>query len=298
MAAPQPAEWKAAYARIQRLADREIIKILQDAYKDTNRMLARLAERDGIGAQVRRAQLEIVRQSLLREQATIFRRVGSVIEARRVEAAARAIKLSNAIDTALLEAAGRTGQASALKTAVEAGLRDTARIAVVRAEITSVQLAERIYRNQVWMNGRLDRMINSALARGLSVREFASEARAWFNPRVPGGTRYAALRLARSEINNAFHGVSIQQANEKPWLTHMQWHLSSSHPKPDVCDQYASGGPKGGGIYRKQDVPRKPHPHCFCYVAPVIPDEDAFLDSLVAGRFDNYLNSKMAGATR
>lgn len=297
MAAPQPSEWSSSYARIQRLADREILRILRDAYEDATRML-RATERRGIGDAVRRQQIETVRRNLLREQATIFTRLGRVVDARRVEAAARAISLGTAVDTALLEAAGRTGQASALREAVEAGLRQTAQVAVTRAEVTRLPLSERIYRDQVWMNGRLNRNINSALARGLSAREFAAEARDWFRPNTPGGTRYASLRLARSEINNAFHGVSIQQANEKPWIDSMQWHLSRSHPKPDDCDKFAKGGPKGNGIYPKQDVPRKPHPNCFCFVTPVSPSDDDFLDGLLSGQYDSYLNSKIGAMRR
>ena len=104
------------------------------------------------------------------------------------------------------------------------------------------------------------------------------------------------MRLARSEINNAFHAVAVQQAQDKPWVHAMQWHLSRSHPKPDLCDEYAKENKfdLGAGIFRKADIPRKPHPHCFCYVTPVQLDEEDFLDQLTSGSFDRYLEEQRA----
>lgn len=289
MAIPEPQEWITAYAKVQQAADREIIAVLRQAYRDINKQLALLTG-DGIGVRVRREQLLAIQKNILRTQAEIFRKTGDIIRARRAEAIARAIQLGDAIDLALLERAGATGQASALRTAFTRGLEETVNLMIIRIEQSQFPLAQRIYRNQVWMEGRIQNLINSALTRGLSAREFAAEARDWFNPNTPGGTRYASMRLARTELNNAFHAASINQADEKPWISTMKWHLSRSHPKPDVCDAYAHGGRDGDGVYLVRDVPRKPHPQCFCYVTPVSPDEDEFLDSLVGGKYDSYLD--------
>jgi hypothetical protein len=291
-AMPNPGDWPKAYARVQQIADRDILIMLQKATRDVNKMIRAIILREGhgIGAAVREEQLMLIRRNLLREQAAIFRRTGDIIRARRLEAAARAISLGSAVDSALLERAGATGQARALREAALKGLDHTVEIALTRMGQSAVPLAERIYRTQVWMDGRVQNMINSALTRGLSAREFAAEAIGWFRPDTPGGVRYASMRLARTEINNAFHAVSVNHSIDKPWVEHMKWHLSGSHPKPDVCDAYAHGGTKGDGLYPPRDVPRKPHPHCFCYVTPDVPDEDQFLDALVGGKYDDYLN--------
>lgn len=293
MPVPSPAEWPAAYARIQRLSDREVLALLKTSLRDINRMLNRISGSTRVSDLVRAEQLRMVMRAMLREQALIFRKLGDIIRARRLEAMARATILGSAIDDVLFAAAGDSEQARALKRSLLASGEQSLNVALTRMGVSAIPLAERIYRTQVWMNGRVQDMINSALARGLSAREFAAEARDWFRPDTPGGVRYAALRLARTEINNAFHATSVMQADEKPWINQMKWHLSSSHPKPDVCDQYARGGTKGDGVYPPRQVPRKPHPHCFCYVTPVSPDEDEFLDNLVAGRYDDYLNSKL-----
>lgn len=298
MPIPEPIDWSQAYARVQRLADRDVLVVLRRAYRDINRMLREIERRPaGVGNMVREEQLRTVKRSLLRAQAEIFRKMGDIIRARRLEAAARAIQLGSAIDDVLFAAAGRTDQARALKASLLTGLESSVEVAMVRMGVSAVPLAERIYRTAEWMNGRLDLKINSALARGLNAREFAKEARDWFNPDVPGGTRYAAYRLARSEINNAYHAMSVANSAEKPWIEGMKWHLSRSHPRPDVCDEYARGGREGNGVYRPQDVPRKPHPHCFCFVTPESPDEDEFLDNLVAGRYNGYLDQKLGRAS-
>jgi len=269
--------------------------MLKVALADVTKMLARM-EIQGIGSAVREEQLQALRKNLLREQAAIFKRMGKIIEARRLEAAERAIVLGSAVDTALLEAAGRTDEAKALRDVALRASEETLALAETRVTSSRIPLAERIYRNEVWMNGRLEDKINSALLRGLPAREFAAEARDWFSPSTPGGIRYAAMRLARTEINNAYHATSIHNAHEKPWINQMKWHLSRSHPKPDLCDRFAKGGRDGDGVYDVRDVPRKPHPHCFCFVTPIPPEEDAFLDALVAGRYDGYLRSKGLGS--
>lgn len=295
MAIPKPEEWIAAYAKVQVAADRDILALLRSAYADIDQQLKSLAKQKGIGAAVRREQLLTIKRSILRQQAIVFRRVGSVITARRLEAAARAVALGSRIDSVLLSSTGNSGVASALKDSLTAGLERTVEVAITRMTQSQYPLAQRIYRTEVWMNDRVGRMVESALARGLSAREFAAEARSWFNPNTPGGVRYASMRLARSEINNAFHAISVNNALDKPWVEGMKWQLSKSHPKPDECDTYAKGHSPGmgEGLYLPRDVPRKPHPHCFCYVTPEVVDEDVFLDKMLAGKYDTYLSKSL-----
>lgn len=294
MAIPEPIDWLRGYARVQQLADREILRSIARAHWDIGRMLREYEGKASLTMTdlVRIEQLKTIQRNMLREQAKIWAKLGDVIRARRLEAVAQAIQLGSAIDTTLLGAVGREEDARALKRSLVAGAEQTMNTALTRM-VVAVPLSQRIYTNRVWMDGRIQRLINSAILRGLSAREFAKEARNWFNPDTPGGVRYAALRLARTEINNAFHATSILQAQEKPWIASMKWHLSRSHPKADTCDLYAKGGKEGDGVYAKNDVPRKPHPQCLCFVTPTPVDEDKFLDNLVAGRYDDYLNSKM-----
>lgn len=291
---PDPREWLGATIRTTQALDREVLAILRAARIDTNRMLREVEARSGIGAAVRREQLLIVRQNLLRQQAEIWRRLGKVIEARRLEAAANVIKLGGKIDAVLLgTVGGLEGGADIARSLMEAEM-DTAKRSmdrlIARANGSSnVPLSERVYQSEVSIGSVLDRRISSALVRGLSAREFSQEVSDFINPNTPGGLRYASMRLARTEINNSAHAVAINAAQDKPWVLGMKWRISSSHPKPDICDQLAKGGTKGDGVYPKTEVPKKPHPHCFCWVTPETPSDEDFLDNLVAGQYDGFL---------
>lgn len=295
---PQPGKWLTAYAKVQSVADREILAVLRVATRDIQRTIRAMeALPPGrIGEVVRLEQFRRVRAAMLREQARVFERLGNVVSARRLEAAARASTLGSEIDRLAFAAAGNVAQGDLLAEALQRGLRNTVETAVTRMTQSQFSLSERIYKTNVWMDGRVQTKINSALARGLTAKEFAKEAEDWFSPDTPGGVRYAALRLARTEINNAFHAISVSQAAEKPWVQAMQWHLSGSHPKADECDSLAHEDRFniGAGKFPPREVPRKPHPHCFCYVTPSVIEEDAFLDQLTSGGFDDYLNRKRA----
>lgn len=298
---PAPSEWIRAYARVQIAADTDIIRILAQAQQSINADMARIAGSglEGIGDALRYEQMALIRQSIMREQAKLLRQVGQVVEARRLEAAAQAITLSGALDSYVLQAIGRPDLARELTEGLTRGLARTTQVALARMELSYTALSQRIYNTDVWLGSRVDQKITAALARGLTAREFAREAADWFDPHTPGGIRYAAMRLARSEINNAFHAVSVQQAQDKPWVHSMKWHLSGSHPRADICDEYAHEDKYdlGPGVFPKKDVPRKPHPHCFCYVTSVEIDEDEFLDSLVSGKFDRYIEDRRQMAT-
>lgn len=272
--------------------------MLRTSMRDITRTI-RAIQRSGpknISEQIRLEQMIRIRQAMLKEQARIFSNLGQTIEARRAEAAARASQLGSTIDTIAFESAGRGLEGRLLADSLQFGLTQTIETAVVRMTQSQFTLSQRIYKTQVWMDGRVQTKINSALARGLTAREFAAEAIGWFDPMTPGGVRYAALRLARTEINNAFHAISVNDAADKPWVEGMKWNLSGSHPKADVCDEYAheDHSRMGSGVYRPENVPRKPHPHCFCFVTPILTDQEDFLDRLAAGSYDTYLAEQRA----
>jgi hypothetical protein len=292
MTSPQPSEWVQAQAQVQKLGDSDVLKLLRQSLKDLNKMLKVLESRPTFSEAVRREQLQVVKRELLRQQSQILRQTGRIAQARRIEAAERSTRLGWRMDQELFAAAGLPSRyADQLLASLQEGLKRTVDVAVSRMTGASVPLSERVYRVEVWLNDRVGNMVNSALARGLSAREFAGEARDWINPNTPGGVRYASMRLARTEINNAFHSISVHQAQEKPWIDQMKWNLSRSHPKPDICDSLV-------GLYPKLQVPRKPHPQCFCYVTPQVEDRDAFLDNLLAGRYDDYLSQRIPSRDR
>jgi hypothetical protein len=157
-------------------------------------------------------------------------------------------------------------------------------------------LSERIIKNAKAGTALTGRTVERLLARGASAKEIALATRALYEPSVPGGVSYAAMRLGRTEINNAHHSTTIRLTRDQPWVTGYKWNLSRSHPKPDPCDALAfgsSGRGFGPGEYSKQDAPSKPHPQCLCYLTVLQVDRDEFLNSLVGGRYDKHLGDNL-----
>lgn len=94
-----------------------------------------------------------------------------------------------------------------------------------------------------------------------------------------------AKRLARTEMNNAFHAQAIEDMEDRPWIDFVRWHLSGSHkPSGDECEANARHG-----LFPADAVPPKPHPNCFCFITPEVPDRNTFLLELQMGRYDEWI---------
>lgn len=141
-------------------------------------------------------------------------------------------------------------------------------------------LSERVYDTRKLANGYVDDAINTALLRNMNGRDFARYVRNLISPDTPGGVSYAAKRLARTELNNAFHAVSNSRYRDSGIVEEVDWHLSTSHPEGDVCDERAADSP-----YPVNKVPEKPHPQCLCFTTPVTPTRAEFIDNLFAGKY-------------
>lgn len=81
---------------------------------------------------------------------------------------------------------------------------------------------------------------------------------------------YNLKRIARTEMANAGHNAIIDATLGDESIIGYQWRLSASHPRPDICDYYASVEMgMGKGVWTKEAVPRhKAHPHCMCLLVP------------------------------
>jgi hypothetical protein len=287
---PDPREWRLQPLGVTQRTQHDVLRILTQARHDITRQLAGLPEDS---ARLRRSQLRQIRAIIARAQAKIWRDIGDTVRGRRLEAAARMIELGANFDNFLFKRFGRAGLTHSEledlvrseRAAVASGMdRMMARV----LGQSYIPLSERVYLSNTWINGVLDTRLNSALARGLSAREWVKELADFINPDTPGGIRYAAMRLARTEINNAAHAVAVNNAQGKPWISGMQWFLSASHPKPDDCDNLAEGGVGGNGIYDVDKVPAKPHPQCFCSIVPISVSDEQFLINLAGGFYDDY----------
>lgn len=142
-------------------------------------------------------------------------------------------------------------------------------------------LSSAVYNTTQMATGWVDNIINQALASGWSAAQLASALKDSINPNVQGGVSYAANRTARTEINNAFHASSAERYMNSVIVEFVAWNLSSSHPEGDICDTLQDESP-----YPKREVPKKPHPNCYCFITPVLPSEEEFIENLFYGKYD------------
>ena len=87
-----------------------------------------------------------------------------------------------------------------------------------------------------------------------------------------------AMRVARTETNMAYRKADNVRWQQMDFVVGQRISLSKKHPCEDICDDLA-------GEYPKSFVFTGWHPQCFCYVTPILGDEDemakitdAFLD--------------------
>jgi len=285
-----------SYLKLEKEFERDLLFTLDRAAKKAERDVARLVGRSNVGSVIRASQMSMVARALRFRVAELWIDVGSEVRAGQVRAGAEAMTVMvEEYEAVLLRSGLSADNISTFTKAAVAQAEQGAIAAATRMSLTQVPLSTRVYESAMLQSGRIDRIVNEALARGLSARELASEVRGFINPKTPGGARYAAMRLARTEINNAFHGIQVQESIDSPFIERVEWHLSGSHKVPDACNRYAEDVHEPGeepGIWRPTHVPRKPHPQCLCFTTPVVIDEEEFFQGMAAGRFDAHLESR------
>lgn len=169
-------------------------------------------------------------------------------------------------------------------------------LALLAKEKNRIPLSKRIYLARAWSNDQLQAIIRKGILLQRSANQIAKSVRGFINPNVPGGMSYAANRLARTEINNAFHTQQITSREDEPWTEAFHWNLSGSHRVPDHCNRYAEREHfRGGGIgnFRKGSVPPKPHPQCLCYLTTITIGEDEFIQGFFSGKYDRFIDKKI-----
>lgn len=222
-----------------------------------------LESRGGVGNQLRAAQLRMVLAEIKHEQDRLWRDGVADNMARGRKAAEKAAdKAADALERwalANLPDGPSRALTDGLRAAARSGIQsDAARL--------PRELSERIYKNNALAKGRVEEAIRTGLIQGLSARELAQDVYRLISPTAPGGVSYNAMRLSRTEINNAFHERQKQRATS-PLVESASWNLSGSHPTRDVCNDLAErDNGMGAGRYAADNVPGKPHPHCFCYL--------------------------------
>jgi hypothetical protein len=287
------------YLRGERVAVAGIEDDLRDAMADAQRRINKLESKHGIGAVVRRAQLLIIRRELRTVSEQLFRGVNRRIRAAGNAVADAASEAERVLQEILFRNSGRRTPEELLA-AQRAHARRTVATYLARGQ-NGIGLSQRVYRTRALANGYVDRAVNRVILQGGSWQDVARSVKPMIDPNTKGGVSYAAKRLGRTELNNAFHTTQQASAEVNPFVLGVQWHLSSSHATPDRCDELAAGHSegKGAGIYLPGDLPRKPHPQCLCFTTNEMMAEDDFLDLIsnpdyLDGLVDEYGQRKGA----
>jgi hypothetical protein len=272
--------------RVMRASDTELRKALRDAAREADRILRALGDDMRPGAQVTRTRMELARLNTemwltinddIRDGIGVAFDESSRWQAKFDKVLFDAIKLDIPNWSDSLVASSRQGLPNYLA-----------------RKHDGYTLSQRVYRNSALSKGYVDRAINNALLLGKTPRQLADDVRKYISPDTPGGASYSAMRLGRTEVVNAYHRNAVTRYQQTPWIDKVKWNLSGSHPRPDECNEYAeSGDLRGAGVWSADNVPAKPHPQCLCYVTPIQPSLDEFVNRYKSGEFDEYIDSQI-----
>lgn len=270
---------------LQGKLDRRLSDLLEQASKDAEAQILAIGKSTGISSRVARAQLLQAQAELRAVINALWDAAGLVTRNGQQQAADLATEISWQWDQILLRTAySNVETRNAMRTSLASSASRNVEAAIARITRGRVPLSARVYMSRDLASGLVEQRINSALARGANYRQLASDVRESIRPDTPGGVAYSAKRLARTEINAAYHAVTIEQNSDKPWNTGMAWRTSRSHPDTDICDLYESRSP-----YPLGQVPPKAHPNCLCYTYPETVSPDEWLTAYRSGDYDDYI---------
>lgn len=290
MTQPNPLQ---RYLVVQKVVDREMAAVLRDAANEGERLIEKLATSKGIGARVERAQYAQMVKGLRKQQGELWGSISKTLQQGMARAGAQAAEAENLINRVLFNAIG--GPIPELERAMQIRAQAAVQAYVARTD-NDIPLSTQVYRSQQLSEGLVSREVNRGILLGQSARQIADRVRSSILPDVRGGVSYAAMRLGRTELNNAFHRAQIDQRKDSPFTEGFKWHLSGSHPRPDACNDYAEKQHfRGGdiGVFRPSDVPGKPHPNCLCYITTVQVGEDEFVARFLNGQYNTYIDQNV-----
>lgn len=288
--------WLGRYITVQQAADVRVNAALREARDDAEAAALALDGKPGIGAAVRKAQLLGAQGSLTKVLSELYRIIGDIVRSGQEDARLAAIRARIIDERWIMQqlVPDREERRVMEKSYVQSANRGT-QILMRNALNEDSRLSQRLYHSEATAKNLVSRTVNSHIARGSSAADIARDVKRLINPSAPGGVSAVAKRLARTELNNAFHAQSIADNEDRPWVVHVEWRLSGSHPQSSVlckCEIYARQK-----NFPKDNVPGKPHPNCLCYLVPVVVDQETFLDNLLLGRYEDWLNSNTPAST-
>lgn len=249
--------------------------------ESANAIEEQLAKIGTSGNPLTRMQLEAQRSSIKAMLNQDFKNIQESIANGKTEAAKAASGVVSQYENQLLKAVMDPAAMRRIARSEAQRTVNNLEAAIKRMQGTSYNtLSKQVYKTKQLTAGWVDDIINRGLVSGWSAKQLSDAIIPSISPNVRGGVSYAANRLARTEINNAYHAASWDRYNRSAIVEEVEWLLSSSHPEDDICNDYAAESP-----FKKNAVPAKPHPNCYCYIVPRLPAEEEFLERLFAGEY-------------
>lgn len=269
------------------LTEKQLRAILRDGAEEAERIIPKLIEQNSTGGKLKAAQSAIVLREIRALMAALWGDIGPVVR-EGVKATVLTASQGEDVLYKFMNGQGKTIMRAAFREQARAGIE-----AVLAKAANDIPLASSVYRTQALATGLVHKRVNNGLLLGHSAQRIAKDVRDLVKPDVAGGVSYAAFRLARTELNNAYKTSQETRYKDEPWTKGMQWHLSGSHPAPDECNLYAEADDHGlgPGVYPFGERPHS-HPNCLCYLTPVQVDEDEFIESFLDGEYNTYIDEK------
>lgn len=285
------ANWLGRLLKVDKDLERDLRKALRQSSLEINNRFAVAKDWETKTGRVDRTRLALAHSEIRKEVKSLFGKTECIIANRKSDAAVEAVNARLYDQKGLLAKFLGTKDRERYGNSLRASAGRNIESVEARLVQSKIPLSKQVWKTHALAQGHVDSVINSGLAQGKSARAIAAEVRHMVSPSSPGGISYAAMRLGRSEIGNAFHAQSIWDAQQDPWIDYMEWHLSAIHAVPDDCT--AMNGRK----YPSDLVPDLPHPNCRCFVVPVVPKWEELEKQFHAGMYDRYLDSVLAGDT-
>lgn len=177
-----------------------------------------------------------------------------------------------------------------------AGINERATLAMLaRTRRDGLKISDRVWRTSEAARNSVRRIIEDAVVRGQDARTTARQVQQYLQPGIWKAHKadvrkrlgiskdisYQAMRLARTEMNNAFHEGMVAANQHSPGYRGIYWRLSHRHVVPDICTDMATDMSNGEkGFYPKGSEPVRPHPNCWCVPVPAYEDPDQFAERL------------------
>jgi hypothetical protein len=282
--------WWNRYLSVQTKTDTQIRTVLVNGATDAQDRINSLANNPTFSAGVRTTQLKLALAEVKKSHNDIFNELLPIITTGQQSEASAAMDGLSETDLQYIRSATASLSAANdfLKSAKASALLGVTH-ALSRVQHTDTPLSARVFRTQSLANRWVQNAINNALIKGDSANDLAKEVKKHILPTTPGGTSYAALRLGRTELNNAFHATAVVASQDRPWITGNRWNLSATHitdpHKIEVCDRMA------GQLYPVDSTPGKPHPQCRCWISPELITIEQFNHNLTSGQYKTWMDN-------